>query len=244
MTSLAANAEVKQYELNELPTLFFGRKQRLAYALNPKSACTLALNFMFYLNNGYRYFDPIQIHYSPRALMKLNFGEPDARAVAAFSQLSPQSFSFVRDPVKRLVSGFLSKVFSDDDPHMRGMRDFLTSECGIDLSPEADPAKSCVAFANWIAMQPDLRQIDRHFRPQWLNLRSDSRYTVNTILRLEDKEAMNAFFKQWLGAEKAAWFLSFKFNEHTQYKHEQVVSDELKSIVKKIYAKDYELFYA
>jgi len=232
------------YEPHELPTLMFGRRHALAYVLNPKAACTLALNFVFYLNNGYRYFDPIQIHYSRRALFRLHAPELDARAVNAYRQLLPQSFSIVRDPLKRFVSGFFSKIFSDDDPHALTARDFLTSECGIDLSPEADVAQSCLNFAKWAAAQPDPNQLDRHFKPQWLNLRRDGRFVVDTILRLEDRAAISAFFARWIGAEKAEWFLTFRFNEHIKNQKTDVVSDELKAIVRKIYAKDYELFYS
>ena len=237
-------ADGKHYEAQELPTLLFGQKKPLSYVLNPKAACTLALNFVFFLNYGYRYFDPIQIHYSRLALLQLNNSTLDPRAVNTFCQLSPESFSIVRDPLQRFVSGFLSKVLSDEDPYYRAYRDMLTSVHGIDLSPEADSARSCLAFANWIASHADQQDIDRHFRPQFLNLRIGSRFVVDTILRLEDRGAILAFFSRWIGAEKAKWFLSLQFNAHTKYAKDDVITDELKMLVQKIYAKDYELFYA
>ena len=233
----------KIYESQELPTIYFGRNRPLSYVLNPKAACTLALNFVFYVNHNYRYFDHFRIHGSELALLKLRGPELDAQALSIYYRLSPKSFTIVRDPLQRFVSAFLGKIFTDDDPDYYLPRDYLTSVYDIDLSPEADPAQSCLAFAKWLAMQPDPRQFDRHFKPQYLNLMVDSRFTVDTILRLEDRDALLAFFTRWIGAEKAKWFLSFRFNEQTKYKSDEVITDELEDIVRKIYARDYELFY-
>jgi hypothetical protein len=233
----------KNYEPGELPTILFGQVKPLAYVLNPKSACTLALNFVFYVNHGYRYFDPIQIHYSRTALFQIKSPEFDPRAIFVFRGLKPKSFSIVRDPLQRFVSGFLSKVFSDDDLVYRPYRDTLTSLHGIDLSPEADPARSCLAFARWLAGQADSSKIDVHFRPQVLNLQLGHRFTIDTILRLEDRAGLVAFFSQWIGVEKAEWFLSLRFNEHVKQKKDGIVTDELQQLVRRIYARDYELFY-
>ena len=228
---------------HEIPTVLFGRKQPLSYVLNPKSACTLALNFVFFLNNGYRYFDPIQIHYSRAALLKLKGPELDPRIAEAYGRLAPQSFSLVRDPLRRFVSGFVSKVFSAEDPYYMSYRDLLTSVCGIDLSPEANAAQTCLTFARWIASQPDQNQIDAHFRPQYLNLMTEGGFAIDTIVRLEDKDALLAFFSKWIGAEKAEWFLTFRFNA-TKSADDEIVTDELKKLVRQIYARDYELFYS
>ena len=233
----------KSYETSEVPSFLFGREKPLAYVLNPKAACTLALNFMFYLDHGYRYFDPIQIHYSQNALIKLVGARAEPEAVFRFNRLSPACFSIVRDPLQRFVSGFYSKVFSDDDAYYLGYRDMLTSTCGIDLSPEADPAKSCLDFARWIRSQKDQTALDDHFKPQYLNLKVGSGLAPETILRLEDRAGLLEFFSRWVGSENAAWFLSFRFNEHSGHKKEDAITDELRSVVRQIYARDYELFY-
>ena len=231
------------YESQDLPTIRFGRNKPLSYVLNPKAACTLALHFLFFVNHNYRYFDIDHIHFSRVALRWIDGPELDPGALGAYLKLSPESFTIVRDPLRRFVSGFLSKVFSDD-PEYLSARDALTTEFGIDFSPEANPAQSCLAFAKWIASLEDQKTIDPHFRSQYLNLKTDSRFTVDTILRLEDREALLAFFTRWIGVEKAKWFLSIRFNETTKYKSDDLITDELKEVVRKIYARDYELFYA
>lgn len=237
-------AEPARYATQELPTVLFGRSLPLAYVLNPKAACTLAMNFVFFANHGYRYFDPIQIHYARAALLRIDGPKTDTRILDAFHLLAPESFSVVRDPLDRFVSGFLSKVFSEDDPVYRPYRDILTSLHDIDLSPEADPKRSCLAFARWLASQSDLGAIDPHFRAQWLNLRMQSAYKVGTILRLEDRPALLAYFSKWIGADKARWFLSLRLNEHRVYAKDDVISDELTALVREIYAEDYRLFYS
>jgi hypothetical protein len=237
-------AEPTRYAAQELPTVYFGRTVPLTYVLNPKAACTLAMNFLFLANHGYRYFDPIQIHYARAALLRIDGPKTDTRIVDAFHRLAPESFSIVRDPLNRFISGFLSKVFSEDDPLYRPYRDILTSLYDIDLRPEADPNRSCLAFARWLASQSDLGAIDRHFRPQWINLRMQGAYKVDTILRLEDRFALLAYFSKWIGADKAQWFLSLRFNEHRTHAKEDVLSDELTALVREIYAEDYRLFYS
>ena len=158
------------------------------------------------------------------------------------SGFRPRPFRSCAIRLKRFVSGFLNKVFTDGDINYFSFRDMLTSIRGIDLSPEADPRQSCLGFAKWIASQKDQKVFDPHFKPQHLNLAVGGRFTVDTILRLEDQDAVLAFFARWVGVEKAKWLLSIRLNVRTKYTDEEVVTDELVDLVRKIYARDYELF--
>ena len=231
------------YEPHELPVIFFGQQKRLAYVHNAKAACTLALNFLFFSNHGYMYFDHPQIHVSKFALTRLG-PEFGPNTVKAFNDLAPETFSIVREPLQRFISGFISKIFSEHDHKYLELRDLVTSVHGIDLSAEADPALSCLAFAKLIDAQQDTKQIDRHFRPQYLNLGIDGSFRVNTVLHLEDHDAVRAFFSKWVGPENAQWFLSQKIGATPGYLKDKFVSDELISLVHKIYARDYELFFS
>lgn len=199
---------------------------------------------MFFANHNYRYLNDWQIHSSQIALHRLKGPEIDPGTLKTFLRLSPESFSIVRDPLKRFVSGFSNKILIGDDPVFVPYRDMITSIHGIDLSPEANPAESCLAFAKLIASHDDQSLIEAHFRPQHLNLAVGSRFTVDTILRLEDREALLAFFSKWIGAEKAKWFLTLQFNvQKYKYAPHEMITDELKELVRKIYAQDYALFY-
>jgi len=231
-----------KYELHEIPVIFFGRQKRLAYVHNAKAACTLALNFLFLSNHNYAYFEAAQIHLSRFAFIRLGpeFG-PDQ--VKAFNDLAPETFSIVRDPLQRFLSGFISKIFSQHDPKYIELRDLLTSVHGVDLSADADPALSCLAFAKVVEAQKDTKQIERHFRPQYLNLGFDGHFRANTILRLEDQEALLAFFSKWISPEKAQWLLSQQLGATPGYSRNKFISDELIDLVRKIYARDYEMFY-
>jgi hypothetical protein len=244
MAPVGTSIEVNRvsYEPHELPVIFFGRPKRLAYVHNAKAACTLALNFLFFSNHDYAYFDPDQIHSSKFAFIRLGpeFG-PDQ--VEAFNDLAPETFSIVRDPLQRFLSGFISKVFSKDDPKYIELRDLVTSVHGVDLSPDADPAVSCLAFAKLIGAQTDTKTIDRHFRPQYLNLGCNGRFRVNTILRLEDHGAILEYFSKWLCPKKAQQLLSRKLGATPGYSKDKFISDALIDVVRKIYARDYELFY-
>ncbi|HVV62000.1 MAG TPA: sulfotransferase family 2 domain-containing protein [Pseudolabrys sp.] len=230
----------KVYESQLLPTIFFGKSKPLAYVLNPKVASTLTLNFMFYVNYGYRFFEPYKIYFS-QSLLRFEGPELDPAALSTFFKLAPQSFSIVRDPLRRFVSAFMSKIYSGEDPNYFSLRDQLTGEHGIDLSPEADLARSCLAFTKWIIAQPQ-KTMDTHFRPQYLNLGSDSRFAVDTVLRLEDPDSIIAFFAKWVGEDKAKWLFSLRLNQQ-QLSSKGIVTDELKDFVRTFYARDYELFY-
>lgn len=234
----------KLYEFQPLPTIFFGREKPLAYVLNPKVASTVCHNFIFYVNHGYRFFDPYRVWGSPYATLGLSGTELLPDVLSLYLKLVPETFSIVRDPLPRFISAFLSKVFTDEDSAYLSFRDILTSLHGIDLSPEADPAQSCLAFAKWVASQEEPQNLDFHFRPQHLNLALGSRFTVDTILHIEDQDALHAYYAKWIGEEKAKWFLSLRFNKHTKYSASDCFSDELKSLVQTIFAKDYELFYS
>jgi hypothetical protein len=233
----------KSYEPQILPTIFFGRTQPVSYVLNAKVMSTLAMNFIFFVNHNYRYFDPPEIYHSQHALARIEGSELDPRVLKACFALSPESFSIVRNPLRRFISGFLSKAFTAGDTKFYSFREMLTTAHGIDLSPEADPRQSCLAFAKWIASRKNLKRIDQHFRPQHLNLTVGSRFKIDTILRFEDQESILAFFAKWTTPEKAKWLLSIRMNEQTKFTPDQIVSDELKDVVREIYALDYELFY-
>jgi sulfotransferase famil protein len=235
----------KNGELGEsqLPIIIFGSKEPLSYILNPKAACTLALHFLFFANHNYRYFDVARIHFSTLALHRLVSPELDPGALKTFFGLSPESFSIVRDPLRRFISSFHEKVLMGGDPGYANFRDLLTSVHGIDLSPEANPAQSCLVFARWLASVKDLRSFDAHFRPQYLNLSIGGGFDIGTILQLEDKTSLFAFFAKWIGDEKAKWFLSLRFNVQT-YGVDDFVTKELKDLVREIYAEDYKLFYS
>jgi hypothetical protein len=230
------------YSPHELPVVFFGLKAPLAYVHNAKGACTSALNFLFHANHGYMYVDPPAIHVSNFAFVRLGPDFPPDR-VKAFNDRAPETFSFVRDPLQRFVSAFISKIFSQGDQNYREMRDLVTSVHGIDLSAQANPARSCLAFAKLIAAQADVKQIDRHFRPQFLNLGCDGRFRVGKILRLEERDAMLAFIANWIGRDKAQWFLEQKFGAAPAFSKRDFISDELVDVVRSTYARDYELFY-
>jgi hypothetical protein len=237
---LFVDGEIHQGQ--ELGTIFFGAVKPLAYVLNPKAACTLLLHFLFFANHNYRYFDVARIHSSRTALFRLEGAELDARVLQRYYALSPESFTVVRDPLRRFVSAFNEKILQGYDSDYLELRDAVTSHFNVDLSPEADPARSCLAFAHWAASDSRLLTADLHFRPQSRNIKAGSRFRIDTVLRLEDREAVLAFFSRWIGPEKARWFTTLDFNVQ-KYSVDDFISDELRDVVRHLYAEDYERFY-
>lgn len=143
----------EHYEFQPLPTIRFDRHKSLAYVVNPKVASTLSLNFIFYINHGYRYHQPYKIFHSPFSTLHLDGVELNSEILNMYLKLSPETFTIVRDPLRRFVSAFLSKIYDEEDGYFYAFRDRLTSLHGVDLSPESDPAQSCLAFAKWVDAQ-------------------------------------------------------------------------------------------
>jgi len=231
------------YEPHEIPVVYFGRKKRLAYVHNPKAACTSALNFLFFANHGYAYLKPGLIHFSKFAFVRLG-PQFDPAVINAFNELAPETFSIVREPLQRFISGFITKIVSHEDANYSDLRDLVTSIHDVDLSADADPAQTCLAFARLIDSQHDRKQIDRHFRPQYLNLGLDGTFRPDTILHLEDIESVSAYLSRWMDPAKAQALLARKHGAEPGYAKDKFMSDELVKLVRKIYARDYELFYA
>jgi hypothetical protein len=229
------------YSSSDLPTIYFGRRLRLAYVLNAKAASTFCLNALFFCNQGYAYFDPAQIHFSRYAF---NGIEPECNPdhAAAFNTLAPETFSIVREPLRRFVSAFVSKLFTRDDPNYSELRDQLTSLYGLDLSAGANPAKSCLAFARIVEAQQAPEQIERHFRQQYFNLGLQKGFRPDTILRLDHARSVIDFFSRWTTRDKAEWLLGQRFGAVPDYRNDEFVSEELVRLVRKLYAADYEVF--
>jgi hypothetical protein len=231
------------HKFQPLPSMFFGHQKPLAYVFNPKVASTLMVNFIFYVNHGYRYFATDKVHLAPAATRRLDHDDINPQKLDLLLRLKAETFTIVRDPLKRFVSAFISKVYTDDDPWTYAFRDQLTSLHGTDLSPEANPAQSCLALARYVAAQENLQEINPHFRPQYLNLAIGSRFKIDTILRIEERDVIKAYCAKWVGQEKAERFLNLRFNE-SRFNTDDFVSDELVDVVRQFYARDYELFYS
>lgn len=231
------------------PAILYGNEARLAYVLNPKAACTFAKNALFWANHNYAYINPIALHYSRYAFWKLGGEARDSDSDAAlrvFEALQPKVFSFVRDPLKRLMSGFNSKLLSTSDPVFDEFRDNLTCRGGIDLSPTCVKRDAILRFSHWLYGYRDRPySIDKHFRPQIYNLfiggqDDKSLYEIDSIIRLEDIDKMEVFASiHFPGLDRHREL----YNASDDLRHEDLMSDELKAVVAEIYKEDYAAFH-
>ena len=224
----------------ELPVVFFSGDKSLAYVHNAKAGCTLALNFLFFRDHGYAYFDPSLIHASKHAFLRIG---PDLQTTGVMT-FEAETFTFVREPLQRFLSAFNSKIFSRDDSDYADLRDLLTAVHHIDLSPSADPARSCLAFAKIMEAQTNPKEIDRHFRAQYFNLGMDGPFRTDTIIRLDERSTLLAFLSRWVAADQATTLADQRLGIGPPVRKEAFLSDELVGLVRKIYAADYDLFYA
>ena len=228
-----------------LPLYLYGNTAPLVYVNNPKAACTFAQNILFFANHNYPYFEPLAIHESRYAFWRLG-GAPSYSSEAALDRLealAPTAFSFVRDPLRRLISGFYSKIFTRSDPVFDDMRDDLTSRGGIDLSPGADKRKSILAFCEWLESYRDHPYgIDTHFRPQVYNLYPDADpeaqiVPITTLLKVEDTAAIQQFAQTFAPGLDTSREL---YNPSLTLDYSEFYSADLAAMTRRIYARDYE----
>jgi Sulfotransferase family len=226
--------------------MLFGNTCDLVYVNNPKAACTFAQNVLFCANHGYMYFNPLGLHSSKYAFWRLG-GTPivtNADALARLHNMKPTVFSFVRDPVRRLISGFHSKLIRKDDTIFDDFRDNLTCRGNIDLSTECNKQKSILMFGHWLLDQmSNPNWVDPHFKPQVYNLYpngdpSSRMLDIDKIIKIEDPMAINDFASEYTPNMSRGAGL---FNESRDLNVEAYCSEELTKLAYRLFEIDYDL---
>jgi hypothetical protein len=241
-----------------LPQIFFGDAPKIALVNNPKAGCTMAKNFLFRMEHGYYYLNFPAIHASRNALRSIRWPVPKAAksgllamfgsapghpSYRVYADYNPELFAFVRNPLDRFISGFISKIVRRGDKNYSGLRDTLTCHHGVDLGVTADYKRSILKYADWLEKQ-DMKLVDPHFRAQHFNLGQHLGLAIPNIVSLGNKPAVSEFIGRHIGKEGAAEFLSQKFNDTSEtYPKDMFMSDELKARVKQIFAHDYRTYF-
>lgn len=131
--------------------LWLPKTQPWAYIVVPKSACTTVGQYAFYADHGYYYHD--DIHRLRYGLLKAGV---DPTAVAdRLDELAdePFTFTFVRDPYARLVSGFLDKVVDLEQAYRPDIRDHVTSDWGVRLGGDEPQTANFKRFMRFVEYQ-------------------------------------------------------------------------------------------
>lgn len=248
-----------------LPRICYGDSDPLVYVVNQKAGCTLAKHFIYRINNGYFHDGGQQIHKA--VLVGLQYkiwgkhliaGNPTVwdritgrnkrerdrwiRRHQRFLDRNPPVFSIVRNPVDRLISGFVDKILVKRDGFQH-IHDHLSKNLGLDIDNPEHLPQAAIGFTKLLEAR-GFDIIDRHFRPQTMNLGRDIGLKIHTIIKLDDKETLRAFFASYIGEEDADLLLARRFNTTSErYPKKLFMCDELTATVKRVFASDYEAYF-
>lgn len=130
-------------------------------------------------------------------------------------------FAVVRDPFKRLYSGFESKMTGRGDRVIALWR-LIGGETKGDFAD----------FIRLLSKMPP-NKLNTHWRPQVINVPEK----VDRIFRLEEPDVVNAYLMDKIGRSMGV----FRKSQYTM-PYQQAYTPELEEIVRHIYAKDFARF--
>lgn len=161
---LALSRELRQMQA-VMPFLLLSRDDRLAFVKNSKCGCTsIAQAFHFY-DTGHFYKG--NIHREGRHLRQgYSHWQENWKSVEAER---PFLFSFVRNPVSRLVSAYMDFVVLKRNPEAAQHTETFAQRGLYQVDDKVDGLDRFLdLIADEFAVDPMLS--DRHWRPQFLNL--------------------------------------------------------------------------
>ena len=181
---LTRPCENKQNGNGSLPWLdrmFVDEKHKIIYCYIPKNACSTMKRVMKVLSGTTSGKDPLEIngqdiHYMKAATLK-DYTPDEAR-----EKLDTYfKFLVVRDPIKRLWSGYLDKVYLGEFSHFSrlAIRKFRKnaseedSQCGLDAT-----------FGEFLRLTADQPGLDEHWTP-FVDLCKPCSVEYNAVVRLD-----------------------------------------------------------
>jgi hypothetical protein len=229
--------------------LFACRTNGLVYLNIPKSACTTIRNVMYYLDSGIFLEDPLAIHANRQTLLRADQDREEFLRRLAGHHLT---FTFVRNPGKRVYSCFVDKIHNVDKHSFGKIREYLIKNYGLKFD-DAEPIRLDVHRKNFsgflrficdnLSGKTDVRK-DYHWQLQRKVIAFGTRDVRLDFIGLVEKLPLH--FKHVL--EKADVDMDIgaipRFNESAaiDISLEQVANDEINNRIGEIYESDFKLY--
>jgi Sulfotransferase family len=164
------------------------------------------------------------------------------RRYQRFIAANPPVFSLVRNPVDRVISGFVDKILIKRKGFQH-IHDHLKNDAGLDIENPAHLPQAAIVFTELLGKR-GFSIVDRHFRLQSINLGRHSGLNIHTTIRLDDKDQMRNFFASHIGESDAEILLSKRFNTTSErFPKRLFMSDELEKTVRRVFAPDYAAYF-
>lgn len=244
---------VDSHEVLDVPGywgLLGSKKHPLVYMNMPKSGCTTIKNYLFYLDTGSVYKDPLAIHFNNRALLRI-----ETQPLQLLAKLTRQDivFTFIREPIGRIYSCYNEKIHSASQYSFPDVRAYLEENYGLQFPQDgkisldnhiANFSRFITFLTRNLAGRTPVRK-DYHWQAQHRVIKQQSANIVLDFIGII--ETFERDFRQLLAAADVPTTISFdrKFNESSavSYPMKDVVQSEVEARLRALYENDLE-FYA
>lgn len=202
---------------------------KLFYVKNPKAACSTIVTWLDQLHTG-ESESPARIHQDHRVPTVAELGRD---RMLSMLDGSAYRFSFVRHPLRRIESAYWDKVV-----YSRVWRQHALDL--LEIKDAGDREVTFEEFLSAVERQDPLTEMDRHWRPQHLNLLHPL-ISFDHVGKLETFSADIARIRDEAGLP----FLPAESRNISRRQRERSVFDgrpDLVSRVEQLYAQDFEVY--
>lgn len=217
--------------------LVITRDKKLSYVGNAKAGNTTIYNLLFYYDRNFFY--PYNNIYDSKNALKRS---PVEQINTSNDTLV---FSFVRNPFRRILSCFFSKVVSESDEKYFSLRDRLVGD--YSMNPKDDPQINFKKFLKFVKNQfkyQNIYDINVHWRPQIINLTSGNP-RIDCIGRIETFQPQIIQILQKINAPNSIFDVvkvQYNVTGSNKVKLNDFFDEETSNLIVNLYEKDFAAF--
>lgn len=239
---------MKKTETIQLGSFFACRTNGLVYLNIPKSACTTTRNIMYFLDNGKYLEDPLSIHQNKESLVRADIDREKLLRTLIGKHCT---FTFIREPGKRVYSCFVDKIHNVDAYSFSSVRQILISDYGLKFSDDknidlTNHRENFVKFLHFVrdnlGGKTKVRK-DYHWQTQKKIITHATRDVHLDFIGSVDNYKEHFERVMWKAGVKKKLEDVPRFNESTSIEValNDIITPEITTLLENIYEKDYIL---
>jgi len=212
----------------------------------PKSACTTLKNFLYFVDHGVFFKDPLEIHNSQGDVLLTQYHHKIELSQKIKKCLV---FTFVREPLRRSYSCFNEKIFYKGKYSFTNVRDYIatTYDANFDEPPDINlhrhNFKMFLKFVQDSISGANGWRRDAHWMPQAFVLRRCEQYRhADFIGRVERFDRDFRLLAKATGIDEHIVLPALNEGPAPPFPYSQILDDEICGMGRVIFADDYRLF--